>query len=82
MSRALSEQEIVRRESQKLLDLGINPYPAELFEVNVSAKQIKKNYRFKLDYKNIKITGRLMSRRIAVRHLLSYRIVLPYSTVF
>ena len=66
MSRALSEQEIVRRESlQKLLDLGINPYPAELFEVNVSAKGIKKNYEArKLDYKNISIAGRLMSRRI------------------
>ena len=66
MSRALSEQEIVRRESlQKLLDLGINPYPAELFEVNVSAIQIKKNYEArKLDYKNISIAGRLMSRRI------------------
>ena len=66
MSRALSEQELVRRESlQKLLDLGINPYPAELFEVNVSAKGIKKNYEArKLDYKNISIAGRLMSRRI------------------
>lgn len=66
MSRVLSEQEIVRRESlQKLLDLGINPYPAELFEVNVSAKGIKKNYEArKLDYKNISIAGRLMSRRI------------------
>ena len=66
MNRALSEQEIVRRESlQKLLDLGINPYPAELFEVNVSAKGIKKNYEArKLDYKNISIAGRLMSRRI------------------
>lgn len=66
MSRVLSEQEIVRRESlQKLLDLGINPFPAELFEVNVSAKGIKKNYEArKLDYKNISIAGRLMSRRI------------------
>ena len=66
MSRALSEQELVRRESfTKLLDLGINPYPAELFEVNVSAKGIKKNYEArKLDYKNISIAGRLMSRRI------------------
>ncbi|MBC8464241.1 MAG: lysine--tRNA ligase [Bacteroidetes bacterium] len=66
MSRELSEQEIVRRESlQKLQDLGINPYPAELFEINVSAKDIKDNYEArKLDYKNITIAGRLMSRRI------------------
>ena len=45
MSRELSEQEIVRRESlHKLQELGIDPYPAELFEVNVTAKGIKKNY--------------------------------------
>lgn len=66
MSRPLSEQEVVRRESlQKLIDLGINPYPSELFEVNVSAKEIKKNYTSdKLGYKNIQIAGRLMSRRV------------------
>ena len=66
MHRELSEQEIVRRESlQKLLELGINPYPSELFNVNVSANEIKKNYSSeKLDYKNIQIAGRLMSRRV------------------
>ena len=66
MHRELSEQEIVRRESlKKLLELGINPYPSELFEVNVSATEIKKNYTAdKNDYKNIQIAGRLMSRRV------------------
>ena len=66
MHRELSEQEIVRRESlQKLLELGINPYPSELFEVNVSATEIKKNYTAdKIGYKNIQIAGRLMSRRV------------------
>jgi lysyl-tRNA synthetase class 2 len=66
MHRELSEQEIVRRESlQKLLELGINPYPSELFDVNVSAAEIKKNYTAdKLAYKNIQIAGRLMSRRV------------------
>ena len=66
MHRELSEQEIVRRESlQKLLELGINPYPSELFGVNVSATEIKKNYTAdKLGYKNIQIAGRLMSRRV------------------
>ena len=66
MHRDLSEQEIVRRESlQKLLELGINPYPSELFDVNVSATEIKKNYNSdKLGYKNIQIAGRLMSRRV------------------
>jgi len=66
MHRELSEQEIVRRESlQKLLELGINPYPSGLFDVNVSANEIKKNYNSdKLGYKNIQIAGRLMSRRV------------------
>ena len=66
MHRELSEQEIVRRESlQKLLELGINPYPSELFDVNVSATEIKKNYNSdKLGYKNIQIAGRLMNRRV------------------
>ena len=66
MHKELSEQEIVRRESlQKLLELGINPYPSELFDVNVSSTEIKKNYNSdKLGYKNIQIAGRLMSRRV------------------
>ena len=41
----LSEQEIQRRESlQKLRDLGIDPYPAALFPVNSSAKEIKNDF--------------------------------------
>ncbi|MEM9022102.1 MAG: lysine--tRNA ligase [Bacteroidota bacterium] len=66
MDRQLSEQEQVRREAlQKIRDLGIDPYPAAQFEVNVSAKGIKANYeRRKLDYKNVSIAGRLMSKRI------------------
>ena len=62
----LSEQEIQRRnEREALLDMGIDPYPAEIFPVNVTAKDIHKNYeRRKTDYKDISIAGRLMSRRI------------------
>lgn len=62
----LSEQEIVRREAKaKLEELGINPYPSELYEVNVNASEIHENYeRTKIDYKNISIAGRMMSRRI------------------
>ena len=52
MEHSLSEQEKVRREAlEALRSKGINPYPAEGFEVNVSAKGIKKNYDAnKLDY--------------------------------
>ncbi len=62
----LSEQELRRREEKTELEkLGINPYPPELFEVNVSTKDILENYeKQKTDYKNISIAGRIMSRRI------------------
>jgi lysyl-tRNA synthetase, class II len=62
----LSEQEVIRRQSKEQLEkLGINPYPAELFEVNASSKDILENYeRIKVDYKNVSLAGRIMSRRI------------------
>ncbi|SMG35175.1 lysyl-tRNA synthetase, class II [Marivirga sericea] len=62
----LSEQEIERRKGrEELTKLGINPYPAETFDVNANAADIKKNYELdKLNYKNISIAGRLMSKRI------------------
>ncbi len=62
----LSEQEIQRRkEREDLMKLGIDPYPAALFDVDVSAQDIKENYeRRKTDYKSVSIAGRLMSRRI------------------
>jgi len=64
MTRALSEQELVRRESlQKLRDLGVDPYPADLFEVNITSKQIKEKYNDGEEL-NVVIAGRLMSRRI------------------
>jgi len=66
MSQSLSEQEIQRRESLKQLrSLGIEPYPAEAFEINAYAADINENYeRDKLAYKNISIAGRIMTRRI------------------
>ena len=64
MARELSEQEIVRRESlQKLRDLGVNPYPAEMFDVNTTSKQIKESYK-EGEELNVVLAGRLMSRRI------------------
>lgn len=61
-----SEQELLRRQKREdLMKLGIDPYPAEMFEVNVTAEDIHKNYENnKLDYKAISIAGRLMSFRI------------------
>ncbi|GAA0878691.1 lysine--tRNA ligase [Algoriphagus jejuensis] len=62
----LSEQEIERRKDrEELMALGINPYPAEAFPINVTAEDIHRNYENrKTDYKDISIAGRLMSRRI------------------
>lgn len=62
----LSEQEIERRKDrEELMQLGINPYPAESFPINVTADDIHRNYENrKTDYKDISIAGRLMSRRI------------------
>jgi lysyl-tRNA synthetase class 2 len=58
----LSEQELVRREKlSKLRALGVNPYPADLFPVNHTSKQIKSNYE---EGKKVIVAGRLMSRRI------------------
>lgn len=58
----LSEQEIIRREKLDVLrNLGINPYPANLFPVDHTSKQIKENFA---EGKKVVIAGRLMSARI------------------
>ncbi|MDO6736809.1 lysine--tRNA ligase [Wenyingzhuangia sp. 2_MG-2023] len=58
----LSEQEIVRREKlDKLRALGINPYPADLFPVDIYSKQIKEGYE---EGKKVVIAGRLMRKKI------------------
>ncbi|HVW13731.1 MAG TPA: lysine--tRNA ligase [Mucilaginibacter sp.] len=67
MSTALSEQEIIRRESlQQLRALGINPYPAEAFQVTAFAKDIKDNFNPNNtdQYQGITLAGRLMSFRV------------------
>lgn len=63
---ALSEQERIRRENlQALRDIGVDPYPADHFEVNAHAAEIKKNYDSnKLEYKNVALSGRLMMKRV------------------
>lgn len=66
MNTALSEQEIFRRQSlQALIDLGIDPYPAAQYDVNAYAQDILDHYeQDKINYKNISMAGRIMSRRI------------------
>lgn len=62
----LSEQEIIRRKAlEELQDKGINPYPAERYDVTHSSKDIKETYIEAEDnLKNISVAGRIMSRRI------------------
>lgn len=58
----LSEQELIRREKlTKLRELGINPYPADLYPVDHTSEQIKTNYE---EGKPVVIAGRLMSTRV------------------
>lgn len=61
----LNEQELLRRQKlQEIEKLGINAYPAELFEINTSAKDILTHYHAeKIEFKNISIAGRIMSIR-------------------
>jgi len=63
---SLSEQEVIRRQSKEDLEkLGINPYPAELFEVNAFAKDILDNFLGNKDkYQQVSLAGRIMSRRV------------------
>ena len=62
---SLSEQELIRRqERQQLIDLGIDPYPAELFQINSTSAQIIESFEKRQDQKEVVIAGRLMSRRI------------------
>jgi lysyl-tRNA synthetase class 2 len=59
---ALSEQEINRRESlKKLRDLGVEPYPAAMFETNFDSLKMKQEFE---EGKKVKIAGRLMSSRV------------------
>lgn len=66
MQATLSEQEVVRREKlQELSALGIDPYPAPLYEITHTAKQIKDEYTDdkQEQFKEVSIAGRIMSVR-------------------
>ena len=63
----LSEQEVIRREKLKELQgLGMDPYPAALYQVNTTAAYIKSNYKGeenKQEFIDMSIAGRIMSIR-------------------
>ena len=66
----LSEQEQIRRQSlQKLRDMGIEPYPAAKYEVNIHTDEFKEKFsRLQVEEyaegETLCLAGRLMSRRI------------------
>ena len=62
----LSEQELLRRESMnKLRELGIEPYPAAAYPVTATAAGIREKYTPEsTEFQDIRIAGRIMSRRI------------------
>lgn len=64
----LKEQERIRRESlQQIIDLGIDPYPAEEFPVNAYAEEIKSSFKDEPEdapKRMVYVAGRVMGRRI------------------
>ena len=62
----LTEQEQVRRNSlAELKKLGINPYPAALYEVNAKSSDILEQFPSDNSlFQQVSIAGRIMSRRI------------------
>jgi lysyl-tRNA synthetase class 2 len=66
MNQSLSEQEIVRRKAlEEIKKLGVDPYPAAKYDVNVTSEEIKQNFDAdKNNFQDVCIAGRIMSRRI------------------
>lgn len=61
----LSEQEIIRRNSlEEMRALGIEPYPAALYNVNAYSAEIKKNFKDDDERRSVILAGRIMGRRI------------------
>ncbi|MFA5713081.1 MAG: lysine--tRNA ligase [Bacteroidales bacterium] len=62
----LSEQESLRRQSLTALrELGIEPYPAQMFKTNCTVRQIREGYKAdEANFQDISIAGRIMSRRV------------------
>ncbi len=62
----LSEQEQIRRESvNELRKLGIDPYPAAEYPVNILSQEILDNFDSGSEmYSDVCLAGRIMSRRI------------------
>ena len=62
----LSEQELIRRNSlRELIKLGIDPYPAEGYEVNTTTRDILDQFPGDNTlFQEVSLAGRIMNRRI------------------
>jgi lysyl-tRNA synthetase, class II len=62
----LSEQELIRRNSlQELINLGIDPYPAEGYGINTTIHDILEQFSQHQDlFQEVSLAGRIMNRRI------------------
>jgi lysyl-tRNA synthetase, class II len=62
----LSEQEIIRRENlQKIIEAGINPFPADLYDINATTQKVKQGFdESKGNYQQVSMAGRMMSVRV------------------
>ena len=62
----LNEQQIQRRQSlDKLREMGINPYPADVYEKDFSSVEIANEFDTNPEkFANVSFAGRLMRRRI------------------
>ena len=63
---SLSEQEEQRRKSrEEIIDLGIDPYPSDTFDINTNSQEIKDDFdEKKKNFQDVSISGRIMSRRV------------------
>jgi lysyl-tRNA synthetase, class II len=63
----LSEQEIIRRQKlEELKKAGVDPYPASLYPVNITASEIKEKYKNgenDAEFADVCVAGRIMSIR-------------------
>ena len=61
----LSEQEVIRRNSlEEMKAMGIEPYPAAMYNVNAYSSDIKQKFEDDAPRRKVSVAGRIMSRRI------------------
>jgi lysyl-tRNA synthetase class 2 len=63
---SLNEYQLQRQQAlENMKQAGINPYPAEMFDVNITATDVKSNAETYIQSKEeVRMAGRLMNRRI------------------